>query len=160
MVVTPLRETFAEPFGPWKDHNVLSHKLQTTIKQVLELNELFLSQGAEPAGLDATDLLPPDPDSADHEQVSSHNVEPVFFRGVLHIRQPFERLFDKRAGTRKDNVLTDTGFDLLVRQWRERADNERWKDSHLRDIPVLKIKLVGRVSNSVRFLEGIHVIIH
>jgi hypothetical protein len=156
MVVTSLRTTFAEPFGPWRDHEALHHNLQTVKGRVLILNDFALTRGVGYVGLDATDLLPLDPDTGYVEEVSPQNVEPVFFRAVLSIENPFGRLFDKR-GARK-NLLTDAGWELLVRQWRERSNGERWKDAHLQVADVLQIIIVGQVSNSVRYLEGIRVI--
>jgi hypothetical protein len=83
------------------------------------------------------------------DNVSRYSSEPVFFMGLFVIDQPFDRLVDKRSGTRKE-LLTDTAWELLEKQW----GGGRWLDSHLRSAKSLKIKIVGRVSFSVRYLEG------
>jgi hypothetical protein len=72
--------------------------------------------------------------------------------GVFTVEQPFARLLDKN-GTRKD-LLSDTGWDLIAKQYGENT-RDRWMDSHLRgNERVLRIKIVGQVSMSVRYLEG------
>jgi hypothetical protein len=150
-VVVPLRTLFKEPFGPWRDRDVLNNNWQTNVNRILTLDELLLTRGDEAVGLDATDLLPPDDSQEDAAQAAE--VDPVFFMAVLSIDEPRKRLFDN-TGTRK-NLLTDVGWGLLEKQWKERAgNNEWWKDSHLKDMPTLKIKIVGQVCNSVRYLEG------
>jgi hypothetical protein len=44
------KELFERPFGPWLEHIVLNQKWQTSIKDVLTLEDVLLTQGNDVVG--------------------------------------------------------------------------------------------------------------